>query len=89
MAALVDGCMKTFDRIDSARTYGRDYGKASLKLSLLQLRLSRWAEGVLQPFKVSLERSRRLSKILNVSPSVILTQNMKQALLTTKKKWQQ
>ena len=48
VAALVDGCMKTFDRIDSARTYGKDYGAASLKLSLLQLRLSRWAEGVLQ-----------------------------------------
>lgn len=48
MAALVDGCMKTFDRIESARTYGRDYQKASLKLSLLKLRLSRWVEGVIE-----------------------------------------
>lgn len=48
MAALVDGCMKTFDRIESARTYGRDYQKAALRLSLLQLRLSRWVESVVE-----------------------------------------
>ena len=47
MAALVDGCMRTFDRIESARTYGRDYQKAALRLSLLQLRLSRWVESVI------------------------------------------
>ena len=48
MAALVDGCMRTFDRIESARTYGRDYQKAALKLSLLQLRLSRWVESIIE-----------------------------------------
>lgn len=47
MAALVDGCMRTFDRIESARTYGRDYQRAALRLGLLQLRLSRWRESVI------------------------------------------
>ena len=38
--------MSAFERIDSARKYGTEYEKTALKISIIQLRLSRWAESV-------------------------------------------
>ena len=46
LATLFDSCMNAFDHIEAASTYGREYQKSGLNFSLLQLRLSRWAEGV-------------------------------------------
>lgn len=46
LAACFDSCLSAFNYIDSATKYGKDYQKAALKISLLQLRLSRWKESV-------------------------------------------
>ena len=46
LASLFDSCMNAFDYIDSAKTYGKEYQKSAVKVSLLQLRLARWEESV-------------------------------------------
>lgn len=51
MAALVQTCTQAFDQVESARTYGREYQKSALKLSLLELRLTRWVGSVIETVK--------------------------------------
>lgn len=46
LAALFDSCMSTFEYVDVGRKYGSAYQKAALKISVLELRLSRWGEQV-------------------------------------------
>lgn len=46
LLSLFESGMNAFDHIETARHYGGDYEKYSLKLALLHLRLSRWAKGV-------------------------------------------
>jgi hypothetical protein len=46
LAALFDTCMSTFEYVDTGRKYGVDYQKAALKVSVLELRLSRWGQQV-------------------------------------------
>ena len=46
LAACFDSCLSAFNYVDSGTKYGKDYQKAALKISILQLRLSRWKESV-------------------------------------------
>lgn len=46
LAALFDTCMNTFEYVDTGKKYGVDYQKAALKVSVLELRLSRWGQQV-------------------------------------------
>ncbi|EME41525.1 hypothetical protein DOTSEDRAFT_73817 [Dothistroma septosporum NZE10] len=46
VAALFDGCMSAFNYVESGKSFGKDYQKATLKIEILQLRLSRWGESV-------------------------------------------
>lgn len=46
LAALFDSCMSAFQYIDTGKKYGADYQKAALKIAVLELRLSRWAQRV-------------------------------------------
>ncbi|KAK5174917.1 uncharacterized protein LTR77_000053 [Saxophila tyrrhenica] len=46
LVALLDTAMSTFDKIDAAKSYGKDYQKLALKAYFLRLRLSRWAEAL-------------------------------------------
>jgi hypothetical protein len=46
LAALFETCMNTFEYVDTGKRYGVDYQKAALKVSVLELRLSRWGQQV-------------------------------------------
>lgn len=46
LLGLVDSCINALDYVDAGRKYGKDYQKTALKISVLQLRLSRWKESV-------------------------------------------
>lgn len=46
LAISFQTCMETFEYVDSGKKYGKDYQKAALKLSVLELRLSRWSQQV-------------------------------------------
>ena len=46
LATLFDSCMNAFQYVESASKYGKDYQKAALKISVLQLRLTRWGQNV-------------------------------------------
>jgi hypothetical protein len=46
LAALFETCMNTFEYVDTGKKYGVDYQKRALKVSVLELRLSRWGQQV-------------------------------------------
>lgn len=46
LLTLFDSCMNGFEYVDSAAAYGKDYQQAALRISLLQLRFSRWSKNV-------------------------------------------
>lgn len=45
LAVSFKTCMETFEYVDTKK-YGKDYQKAVLKLSILELRLSRWSQQI-------------------------------------------
>lgn len=45
-AALFETVMSAFQYIETGKKYGSDYQKAALRISVLELRLSRWAQRV-------------------------------------------
>lgn len=46
LLTMFESGMNAFDHIETAKHYGGEYEKYSLKLALLHLRLGRWAKGV-------------------------------------------
>jgi hypothetical protein len=46
LAAVVGTCLSAFEYMDSGRQYGKEYQTMVLRLSVLELRLSRWGEPV-------------------------------------------
>ena len=62
--ALVDTALNGFERIESGASYGREYNKTALKLSLNELRLSRWKEASAAGITVSEAEAAKVKKLL-------------------------
>ena len=46
LAVSFESCIGVFERVESGANYGTEYEKAALRISLLELRLSRWAQNI-------------------------------------------